>query len=168
MTRPLSKRGLVTRLKLCCMLCSREWPGCNLISWMWFLGWCTRSHSQCGDQQLHWKLDSECWPHCTTVRITLQLCFWILQNVVQISFFMSLWSWVLLLLCNVEYLSQKKTGMATKSTHSGEWPGCNLICCAVESYIPQTEQHEPEGQTEQHEAKGQMLFCLGNVVRCYP
>ena len=54
---------------------------------------------------------------CTTVRITLQLCFWILQYVVQISFFMSLWSWVLLPLCNVEYLSEKKTGMATKSTH---------------------------------------------------
>ena len=56
---------------------------------------------------------TECWPNCTTVRITLQLYFWILQNVVQISFFMSLWSWVLLLLCNVEYLSEKKTGMAT-------------------------------------------------------
>ena len=35
----------------------------------------TRSHSQCGHQKLHWKLDSECWPNCTTLRITLQFCF---------------------------------------------------------------------------------------------
>ena len=29
----------------------------------------------CGHQKLQWKQDSECWPNCTTVRITLWLCF---------------------------------------------------------------------------------------------
>ena len=35
----------------------------------------TRNHSECGHQQLRCKLDSECWPNCTTVTITLQLRF---------------------------------------------------------------------------------------------
>ena len=73
------------------------------------LVWATRSHSQCGDLQLHWKLELNVDQiNCTTVRITLQLCFWILQNEVQVSFFMSLWSWVLLPLCNMLNISLRR------------------------------------------------------------
>ena len=52
--------------------------------------------------------------HCENHTTAL---FWILQNVFQISFFRCLWPWILLPLCSVQYLSEKKTGMATKSTH---------------------------------------------------
>ena len=82
------------------------------------LVWATRSHSQCGDLQLHWKLELNVDQiNCTTVRITLQLCFWILQNEVQVSFFMSLILSTTTTLQYVEYLSEKKTGISTKSTH---------------------------------------------------
>ena len=54
------------------------------------------------------------WPNCENHTTAL---FWILQNVFQISFFRCLWPWILVPFCNVQYLSEKKTGMATKSTH---------------------------------------------------
>ena len=82
----------------------------------------TRSHSQWGHQKLHWKLDSECRPNCTTACENHTMAsFWILQNVFQMSFFRYLWPWILLPLCSVQYLSEKKTGMATKSTHPQCW-----------------------------------------------
>ena len=52
--------------------------------------------------------------HCENHIMAL---FWILQNVFQTSFFRCLWPWILLPLSNIQYLSEKKTGLATKSTH---------------------------------------------------
>ena len=49
----------------------------------------TRNHSECGHQQLHCKLDSECWPNCTTVRITLQLRFGFAKCISYLIFQMS-------------------------------------------------------------------------------
>ena len=57
-------------------------------------------------------INSYVWPQNHTAALP-----WILKNVLQISFFRCLRPWILLLLCSVEYLSEKKTGMATKSTH---------------------------------------------------
>ena len=62
---------------------------------------CTRDYLLCGHQQLHWKLGSECWPYCTTVRITLQPCFVFAKCVSGLSFQWH-WHWKLTILyCNV-------------------------------------------------------------------
>ena len=63
----------------------------------------TRAHSLCGHQQLHTKLDSECWPNYTTVR-TKFVCN--LQNEFQMPFVWYLWPWTpgLLPRCNVGYV----------------------------------------------------------------
>jgi len=80
----------------------------------------TRAHSLCGHQQSYWKLDSEFWPNCATVRIKLQL---------RLNFAKCISDVIYLGICDLEYYNCIAV-LSMCSKRKIEWPQSPLTVLA--------------------------------------